>query len=163
MKPLLSFLAWLAFVPSFAGNAWAQSETLWQRIEAEPRLSTFTLLAEAAGLREILASDGVYTVFAPSDAAFAAMPEETRIALLDDPEARATRAFLMRHVAQGRLEAQFEMGRESQAQMLSGETLRFAARFAGCGTLEASLDQAELLFSDLHATNGVLHVLAEPL
>lgn len=163
MQPLAIRVAALGLAAALAGPTAAEAETLWERIEAEPSLATFADLAAAAGLDETLSTEGLYTVFAPSDAAFAAMPAETREAVLEAPTSEAAKAFLARHIAQGRLEAQYEMGRVAAAQMLSGETQRFAARFAGCGALEASLGEAELLFTDLHATNGVLHVLGEPL
>lgn len=137
----------------------AQSLTVWQRIQAEPSLSSFATLVEATGVDEMLATQGLYTVFAPSDTAFASMPVDQRDELLGNPDSAVARTFVMQHIALQRLEAQSQMGQVSNVTMMSGETQRFAARFDGCGTIAASLGETELMFTDIRATNGVLHTL----
>jgi len=62
---------------------------------------TFLSALEAAGLTEMLRDSGPYTLFAPTDGAFANLPDGTLDALMADPD--ALRAFLMNHIVEGDL------------------------------------------------------------
>merc|ERR1739838_959019 len=66
---------------------------------ATPKLSTLLVAVKAAGLVETLAGDGPFTVFAPTNDAFAKIPEETLNGLLADKDALT--AVLLRHVVPG--------------------------------------------------------------
>ncbi|MEJ2130346.1 MAG: fasciclin domain-containing protein [Gammaproteobacteria bacterium] len=111
-----------------------------------------TLLAaiDAAGLTETLAEGGPFTVFAPTDAAFARIPQETLDALLKDKQALAK--VLTYHVVAGEVRAS-EVVRLSSATTVEGSTL---AIDTGSGV---RIDDANVVATDITASNGVIHVI----
>jgi len=113
-----------------------------------------TLLAavEAAGLTDVLKGDGPFTVFAPTDAAFAAVPADALAALLDDPQALA--AVLTYHVVPGELRA---------ADLLAASNLTTVNGAEASITLDGEgmprIDEAIITATDIVAKNGVIHVI----
>ena len=86
---------------------------------------TLTSLVKQAGLADTLATGGRFTVFAPTDAAFAKVPKKTLAALGED---RAKlRAVLLYHVARGKLPAQ-RVVKRSSIKTLNGASVRVKAR-----------------------------------
>ena len=69
------------------------------------RFTTLVAAVQAAGLAETLSGEGQFTVFAPTDEAFAALPEGTVESLLEDPEG-ALKDILLYHVAEGAVPAE---------------------------------------------------------
>jgi transforming growth factor-beta-induced protein len=112
-----------------------------------------TLLAavEAAGLGDALTADGALTVFAPTDAAFAALPEGALEALLEDREALT--AVLTYHVAGERLPAS-EVVSRSAIQTLNGASL--SVRVEGDAVW---VGDARVVATDVETTNGIIHVI----
>jgi transforming growth factor-beta-induced protein len=112
-----------------------------------------TLLAavEAAGLGDALTADGALTVFAPTDAAFAALPEGALEALLDDREALT--AVLTYHIAGERLPAS-EVVSRSAIQTLNGASL--SVRVEGDAVW---VGDARVVATDVETTNGIIHVI----
>lgn len=114
-----------------------------------------TLLAavEAAGLVETLLGEGPFTVFAPTDEAFAQLPEGTVESLLL-PENRDTLvSVLLYHVVAGRvLAADLETG---EVETVSGAMLAVSVSTAGVSIN----DSAEVVAEDVFAVNGVIHVI----
>ncbi len=114
---------------------------------------TFTTLlaaAEAAGLVETLKSEGPFTVFAPTDEAFAALPEGTVEGLLADPAALA--AVLTYHVIAGEVMSS-ALTEGMTAATVNGAEVTF--------TLEggAKINGANIVAADVDASNGVIHVI----
>ena len=123
-------------------------------VETAQEAGTFdTLLAalDAAGLTEALKGDGPFTVFAPTDAAFAALPEGTVEALLQDPEALAQ--ILSYHVVAGSYKAADVAGME-HAETLQGGHLVISASDYG-----VRINDASVVTADVEASNGVIHVI----
>lgn len=119
--------------------------------EAAGNFSTLLTAVEAAGLTETLSSDGPFTVFAPTDAAFAALPEGALDALLADTEMLAE--VLLYHVVPGRLTA---------ADIFSEPNLRTAqGSFVPLMTAPEGLyiGDALIVASDIEADNGIIHVI----
>jgi transforming growth factor-beta-induced protein len=112
---------------------------------------TLLTAVEAAGLGDALTADGTLTVFAPTDAAFAALPEGAIEALLDDPEALT--AVLTYHVAGERLPASEVVSRTS-IQTLNGASL--SVRVEGDAVW---VGDARVVATDVEATNGIIHVI----
>jgi len=117
---------------------------------------SFTTLAkalEAAGLVETLKGAGPFTVFAPTDEAFAKLPAGTLDTLLK-PENRAklTR-ILTYHVVPGRVMAA-DVVKLHSATAVSGDTIAIATHGGG-----VTVDNAHLVKTDIVATNGVIHVI----
>ena len=112
-----------------------------------------TLLAavEAAGLTDVLAGPGPFTVFAPTDEAFAEIPAETLNGLLADPEALG--AILTYHVVAGEVLAQDVVVLNS-AVTLNGAEVQISVD----GTA-VMVNDANVLATDILARNGVIHVI----
>ncbi len=113
-----------------------------------------TLLAavEAAGLTEVLKGEGPFTVFAPTDEAFEAIPDEDLSALLADPEALA--AVLTYHVVPGELLAADVLGSTSLTTVNGAE-----APISLDGEGQPRIDDAIITATDIDAKNGVIHII----
>jgi uncharacterized surface protein with fasciclin (FAS1) repeats len=113
--------------------------------------STLLAAARAAGLVDVLRSEGPFTLFAPTDEAFAALPEGTVESLLENPE--ALRDILLYHVVPGKVMAadvvKLDRAESVQGSWISistyGETVR--------------IDDARVVTADVQASNGVIHVI----
>jgi uncharacterized surface protein with fasciclin (FAS1) repeats len=115
---------------------------------------TLVAAVTAAGLVDTLKSEGPFTVFAPADSAFAALPEGTVEGLLEDPEGALTDVLLY-HVVPGKVMAADVVGLDGQ----SVETV-------GGGMLEIAIDGDSVLINgiavaapDIETSNGVIHVI----
>ena len=123
-------------------------------IETAVAAGSFTTLAaalDAAGLIETLKGDGPFTVFAPTDEAFAKLPEGTVEALLQDIP-KLTH-ILTSHVVAGRVDASQVEGLDS-AETVSG--VRLGISVDG-GTV--MVDSATVVTTDIMASNGIIHVI----
>jgi transforming growth factor-beta-induced protein len=112
-----------------------------------------TLLAavEAAGLLGTLQSAGPFTVLAPTDEAFAALPEGTVEALLADPETLAD--ILLYHVIVGDVRAA-QVVTLSGATMANGQSVSIAVDNGA-----VRVNDSNVVATDIEATNGVIHVI----
>lgn len=122
-------------------------------IETAREAGSFTTLlvaVDAAGLGETLSSGGPFTVFAPSDEAFAKLPAGTVESLLADPGKLTD--VLTYHVVPGRVSAA-EAAVLSSAPTVQGTDLPLAAN----GGVEVG--DAHVVTADIEASNGVIHVI----
>ncbi len=127
-------------------------------IETAVAAGSFTTLAkaiEAAGLTETLEGKGPFTVFAPTDEAFAKLPAGALDALLKD-KARLT-TILTYHVVAGRVGSKDVAGMSS-AKTVNGKELSIKVKDG-----MVKVDQATVTQADIPATNGVIHVIDEVL
>ena len=108
-------------------------------------------MIRAAGLVETLSGAGPFTVFAPTDEAFAEIPEEKLNALLADKEALT--ALLRYHVVEGKFMAT-DVGKLNTAETVNG-------RFLDIKVMDGKImiDGAEVISTDIETTNGVIHVI----
>ncbi len=113
--------------------------------------STLAAAVEAAGLSETLSGPGPFTVFAPTNEAFAKLPAGTVEALLKDPE--ALRAILLHHVVAGTVKAA-DVVKLKSAKTAGGTTLAIVADKTGVKVAGAKVTQ-----TDIAASNGVIHVI----
>ncbi len=113
---------------------------------------TLVAAVQAAGLEEALRGEGPFTVFAPTDAAFAKLPAGTVEALLADPEALAN--ILLYHVIDGKVMAA-DVSDGLEAATLQGSTVSFAIHSNGVPAINGALITA----TDIRASNGVIHVI----
>lgn len=114
---------------------------------------SFTTLAtalQAAGLVETLKGPGPFTVFAPTDAAFAKLPKGTVEALLADREKLT--AVLTYHVVPGRVTAADVAGLTA-ANTVQGQPVRFTTRDG------VMVNDAKVIQPDIMASNGIIHVI----
>ncbi|MFO8124890.1 fasciclin domain-containing protein [Yoonia sp.] len=112
--------------------------------------TTLVAAVEAAGLVETLKGDGPFTVFAPTDEAFAALPEGTVEALLADPEALA--AILTYHVVPGKVMST-DLSNNMMATTVNGADVTITTEGG------VMVDGANVVTPDIEASNGVIHVI----
>ena len=112
---------------------------------------TLVTAVQAAGLVETLKGDGPFTVFAPTDAAFAEIPEADLQALLAD-KAKLTEV-LTYHVVPGKVEAADVIGLDS-ATTVEGSDVDIEVVEGG-----VRVDGANVIKTDIEASNGVIHVI----
>jgi uncharacterized surface protein with fasciclin (FAS1) repeats len=114
---------------------------------------TLAAAVTAAGLIETLKSAGPFTVFAPSDAAFAKLPAGT-VADLVKPENKAKlTAILTLHVMPGKVMAADVKGKKVSPASVNGEALHVD------GTNGVTVNGATVTSADIACTNGVIHVI----
>jgi len=118
---------------------------------ADGRFETLVTALTAAGLVETLQGDGPFTVFAPTDEAFAALPEGTVEALLED-EAALTNVLLY-HVVPGKVMAA-DVVALNAADTVQGESVAIAVDGD-----TVMVNEAQVVITDIEAANGVIHVV----
>ena len=141
--------------PSPATPAPSPSPALGDIVATADGAGTFkTLLAaaEAAGLVETLQGEGPFTVFAPTDEAFAALPAGTLDSLLADPE--ALKKILLYHVVSGSVKAA-DVVNLTSAPSVEGSPIAIAVK-DGMVYLN---DTVKVVTTDIAASNGVIHVI----
>jgi uncharacterized surface protein with fasciclin (FAS1) repeats len=130
-----------------------ETDTIPQVAASAGSFGTLLKAVEAAGLSETLSGPGPFTVFAPTDAAFAKLGPNA-IADLLKPENKATlAAILTYHVVPGRVFADQVVGLSS-VKTVQGST---AAIKVTSGTV--TIDGATVTATDIEAANGVIHVI----
>jgi uncharacterized surface protein with fasciclin (FAS1) repeats len=107
----------------------------------------------AAGLVETLKGDGPFTVFAPTDAAFAKLPPGTVESLLEPANKAKLQAILTYHVVPGAVTAA-DVVKLTGAKTVNGQSVTI--RVAGGGV---TVDGANVVKTDIAASNGVIHVI----
>jgi len=115
--------------------------------------STLVAAVKAAGLVETLQGEGPFTVFAPTNAAFAKLPEGTVENLLKPENKDKLVAILTYHVVPGSVEAA-QVGGLDKAATVNGQELSITATDAG-----VMVDDANVVQTDIPASNGVIHVI----
>ena len=111
---------------------------------------TLVQAVQAAGLVETLSGEGPFTVFAPTDEAFAQIPQETLQAVLADKEKLT--AILTYHVVPGKLMAA-DVVRSTQLQTVQGQSITVSTEGG------VRVDDANVVQTDIEADNGVIHVI----
>jgi uncharacterized surface protein with fasciclin (FAS1) repeats len=136
--------------PALANNGNGEKDIVDTAVAA----GNFTTLAKAlaaAGLIDTLKGQGPFTVFAPTDEAFAKLPAGTLEALLNDTA--KLKSILLYHVVPGKVMAKDVVGLKS-AKSAQGSSIRITA---GKGLV--MVDNAKVLKADIACSNGVIHVI----
>lgn len=115
--------------------------------------TTLVAAVQAAGLVDTLKSEGPFTVFAPTDDAFAALPAGTVESLLLPENKDQLVAILTYHVLPGKV-----MAADIAGQMLAADTVNGAAVSIDA-TDGVMIDGANVITADIEASNGVIHVI----
>ncbi len=118
---------------------------------ADGRFTTLVAAVQAADLAETLSGEGLFTVFAPTDDAFAKLPAGTVEALLADTTALTD--ILLYHVAEGRVMAADVVEMEKFAT-LQGQEIMVKQDMG-----KVYLNDAEVIITDIFTSNGVIHVI----
>ncbi len=130
-----------------------ESKTLPEVADAAGSFSTLIAAAKAAGLVPALSGEDNLTVFAPTDAAFAALPEGTVASLLKPENKGQLASILKYHVVPGRVYSDKALEAGS-AKTLQGGSVQIAVDGD-----TAMVNDAKLLSTDIDASNGVIHVI----
>jgi transforming growth factor-beta-induced protein len=142
-----------AEAPVEGAEEMAEANSIVDIAVEDGRFTTLVAAVQAAGLAETLSGEGQFTVFAPTDEAFAALPEGTVESLLEEPEG-ALRDILLYHVAEGAVPAETVVTLES-ATTLQGEPVSIEV-MDGEVVLN---DNARVIITDIEASNGIIHVI----
>merc|ERR1712038_2136989 len=124
---------------------------------ATPTLSTLLAAVKAAGLVDTLAGPGPFTVFAPSNNAFAQIPSATLNGLLADKPALT--AVLLRHVVPGAIFAKNVPPGETVLDTAGGEKITVTRDANNYISIRSSAGESYAIAFDVAATNGVVHVV----
>ncbi len=146
MKRIASAFVCLA-MSAFAANAADIVDTA----VAAGSFKTLVTAVKAAGLVETLKSTGPFTVFAPTDAAFAKLPAGTVEALLKDPE--KLKKILTYHVVAGKVMAA-DVVKLTSAKTVEGASVKISASGG-----KVMIDNATVAKADIVCDNGVIHVI----
>ena len=148
-------LSAMAPVASMASAKPAAKPNIVQTAVAAGQFKTLVTLVKQAGLAGTLQAKGPFTVFAPTDAAFAKVPKATLQALAKDKA--KLRAVLLYHVASGKLTAA-EVVKLHSIKTLNGQSLKVRVND---GTV--TVGGARVVKANIGASNGVIHVINQVL
>jgi transforming growth factor-beta-induced protein len=116
------------------------------------QFNTLIAAVQAAGLEETLRGEGPFTVFAPTDEAFDALPEGTLDTLLEDPQGDLTQ-ILTYHVVEGEVMSG-DLSDGMMVTTLQGAELEISIRDG-----QVYVNDAMVVTPDVDASNGVIHVI----
>jgi len=114
--------------------------------------NTLVAAVKAAGLVETLSGPGPFTVFAPTDEAFAKLPEETLTDLLKPENKQKLTDILTYHVVSGRVTAA-DVSKITEADTVNGQKIKVNA------TSGVKINDATVTTADVEASNGVIHII----
>ena len=151
--------------PMVGGAAMYSTKTIVQNALNSRDHTTLVAAVKAAGLVDTLSSKGPFTVFAPTNAAFAKLPAGT-VETLVKPENKDTLTkILTYHVVAGRITAG-QIARvaahhrgTATFKTVQGETLRFRKSGSGWKVIDAKGGSARITIANVMQSNGVIHVI----
>lgn len=146
-------LATLASLPLVFSTITAKAADIVDTAIAAGQFSTLVAAVQAAGLVETLKGEGPFTVFAPTDEAFAALPAGTVEDLLKPENRDQLIAVLTYHVVPGKVMAADIAGKSLQVASVQGSNLSIDAMDG------VKIDNANVVMADIETSNGVIHVI----
>ena len=133
------------------GSALAQTSIIATAVSKDPQLSTLLTALKAAGLGKTLAGSGPFTVFAPTNAAFAKIPKATLTALLNN-EAQLTKVLTYHVVAGSRMD-------DSLSRLKSIKTVEGSSVMISTMGNTIMIDKVKVTKAGISASNGVIHII----
>lgn len=152
-RMFLSMATGAVVATSFMSPATAAGKDIVDTAVGAGTFGTLVAAVQAAGLVSTLKGDGPFTVFAPTDEAFAALPEGTVESLLLPENKDQLVAVLTYHVVPAKVMAGDIAGKKAKVLTVQGERLDVNARNG------VKVDGAKVVAADIEATNGVIHVI----
>lgn len=153
---LLSVVASLFFVASAQANDKQDNDKQMQNIvqiaAGAGQFNTLVAAVKAAGLADTLQGKGPFTVFAPTDEAFAKLPKGTVESLLKPENKDKLVAILTYHVLSGAVPS--SAVKTMSAKTVNGQSLSLKVSDKG-----VTVDKANVIKVDIMASNGVIHVI----
>lgn len=151
----LAVFGWLLFgfaAGPFGGAAWAANKDIIDTAVSAGSFNTLVAAVKAAGLVDTLRGEGPFTVFAPTDEAFAKLPAGTVENLLKPENKGKLQSILTYHVAPGKVMAAQVVNLKS-AKTVNGQAITIST---GDGV---KVDAARVVKTDIECSNGVIHVI----
>ncbi|MEM7171569.1 MAG: fasciclin domain-containing protein [Pseudomonadota bacterium] len=148
-----SFIAAVAAIPLAFGAVAAKAADIVDSAVSTGQFETLVAAVKAAGLVDTLKGDGPFTVFAPTDEAFAKLPAGTVEDLLKPENKDQLVAVLTYHVVPGKIMSSDIAGQKAMVETVQGSKLSVDA------TDGVRVDDAKVISADLETSNGVIHVI----
>ena len=149
----IGVMAAVVMVLGVAGSVSAQGKDIVDTAVAAGQFKTLAAALQAAGLVDTLKGQGPFTVFAPTDAAFAKLPKGTVEELLKPENKAKLTAILTYHVVAGKVMAA-DVVKVKDAKTVQGGSIKVNA-----GGGKVMVDGATVVKTDIGASNGVIHVV----
>ena len=154
MQSLRRFItALVVSLPLAFSSIAAKADDIVDTAVAAGQFTTLVAALQAAGLVDTLKGAGPFTVFAPTDAAFAALPAGTVENLLKPENKDQLVAVLTYHVVPGKVMAADIAGKSMQVASVQGSNLSIDAANG------VKIDNANVVTADIETDNGVIHVI----
>lgn len=164
MKNLLKSVA-IAAVLLLGTNVQAQDKNIVETAAGSEDFTTLVAAVKAADLVGTLSSEGPFTVFAPTNAAFAKLPEGTVETLLKTENKKMLQTVLTYHVVAGDVKAKdvvalIKKGNgKATIKTVSGGTLTASMKDGAVYLTDAKGNWSKIVATDLNQSNGVIHVI----
>jgi len=154
MRPIQNLMAATAIaVSGFIATSQAFAADIVDTAVAAGSFKTLVAAVQAAGLLDTLKGAGPFTVFAPTDEAFAKLPAGTVDDLLKPENKAKLVSILTYHVVAGKVMATDVAGKETMAKSVQGSEIKVN------GMNGVMVDGAKVVTADIAADNGVIHVI----
>ena len=145
-----------AVLPMAFASIPAKAQDIVDTAIAAGQFNTLVAAVQAAGLVDVLKGDGPFTVFAPTDDAFAALPEGTVENLLKPENKDQLVAVLTYHVVPGKVLSTDIMRGSNSVATVQGSSVTIMKSYDA-----VKINQATVVVADVEATNGVIHIIDE--
>jgi uncharacterized surface protein with fasciclin (FAS1) repeats len=152
MKSIAAGVMAVALSISAASATSKRADLIQTAVEAGS-FKTLVAAVQAAGLVETLQGPGPFTIFAPTDEAFAKLPAGTIETLLKPENKSQLVAILTYHVVPGKVMSKDIVGQKTMAKSVEGSEIAIDA------TGGVRVDNARVVKTDIEASNGVIHVI----
>ncbi|MCY4337136.1 MAG: fasciclin domain-containing protein [Litoreibacter sp.] len=158
MKTLIKAAAFAATAALATGAA--NAKTIAEIASGDERFSTLVAAVSAAGLVDTLNSEGPFTVYAPVNDAFAALPAGTVETLLEPQNKEQLTNVLLYHVDDRNLPAEaIPAGSNYFKPVLASQRLCITKDASGVSIADGSGESANVVIANIKASNGVIHVI----
>lgn len=157
-RSTLKFLGAGTALLALGACAQPQGDDIVDIAAGNPNFSTLVAAVQAAGLVDTLKGPGPFTVFAPTNDAFAALPPGTVDSLLLPENQDQLISILTYHVVPGQITAGDVLGTRQTVTTVQGGTLDVNGQAGKLGT-GVRVNDANVIQADIFATNGVIHAI----
>ena len=157
-RSTLKLIGGSAALITLGACAQPQGDDIVDIAAGNPNFSTLVAAVQAAGLVDTLKGPGPFTVFAPTNDAFAALPAGTVESLLLPENQDQLISILTYHVVPGQITAGDVLGTRQQVTTVQGGTLDVNGQVGKVGT-GVKVNDANVIQPDIFATNGVIHAI----